>query len=200
MLLAHSGRSSSPRARLRGYPRPLPVGSGFAPPRLLCDDPGVSRPRRRPRLTSAEAFGFGLGWEWVESEGEVVRQLIVYLEDRRALYEHHHLEMGYHVVQSVLDIRRELTDTLQRLSADSGAAFSVRAMRDACHNFLRVSQGPPPAWGMNEEVIMALGELRGVFAVYVSGLADHYRIKVHGPLARVLGAVEPAEDSDLEAP
>lgn len=156
----------------------------------------MSRPRR-PRLTSAGAFGFGLGWEWVESEGEIVRQLIVYLEDRRALYEHHHFEIGYHVVQSVLDMRRELTRTLQRLSANSGAAYAVRAMRDACHNFLRVGDSPP-MWGRDETLTLGLGELRGVFAVYVSGLADHYGIEVHEPLASVLVAAAPAEDPELE--
>ena len=40
---------------------------------------------------------------------------------------------------------------------------------------------------------MLLGELRGVFDLYVRALADHYRITVSGPLAERLIASDRAE-------
>lgn len=131
----------------------------------------------------------------MESEGEIVRQLIVFLEDRRALYEPYDCEVPHHVVDSVFQIRAELTETLRRLSGDSGAALSVRALRDACINFLRAT-GHSRGWGLDLTFAIALGQLRGVFAVYVGGLTDHYRIAIHGPLTSVVEAAQPVEDEE----
>lgn len=145
--------------------------------------------RSRARLTSVEGFGFGAGWEWVPTDAEIVRRLLVFLEDRRALsYEHHREDIG-HVVASVLRIREEMTKTLQDLAPNSGASQSVRALRDACLVFLdRVDR--ERVWGYDPEFIVALGELRGIFAVYVRGLADAYGLTVHGPLAVLLRAAD----------
>jgi hypothetical protein len=118
-------------------------------------------------LTSVEALGFGAGWEWPDSEREIVRELIVFLEDRRALSAPEALEVEGHVVESVLRIRAELTRTLQRLSGDSGAAVSVRALRDSCHAFLYAIQGRSHFSGFDYRFLVDLGQLRGVFAVYV---------------------------------
>lgn len=152
-------------------------------------------PRHLPRLTSAEAFGFGVGWEWVDLEAETVRQLVVFLEDRRALYQSHHREVSSHVIDSVLQIRANLTAALQQLSPKSGAANAMRAMRSACAHFLdETSQAD---WGYDSGFVLALGELRGVFAVYLGALVDHYGITVHGELERMLRAGAPVDDGDV---
>jgi hypothetical protein len=155
----------------------------------------VAPARRRPRLTSIDAFGFGVGWDWIDSEGEIIRRLIVFLEDRRALFEDYAFEVPSDVVSSVLQIRSELTKTLQQLSEGSGAAHAVRALRDTCINFLRSAERP--RWGPTFNI--ALGELRGVFSVYVVGLADRYGILIHGPLAAVVEVARPVEGSEYTA-
>jgi hypothetical protein len=149
--------------------------------------------RSRPRLTSIGALGLGAGWEWVSTDAEIVRRLIVFLEDRRALaYDHHREDVGY-VVESVLRIREKLTEALQQLAPESGANRSVRALRDACLVFLDHVDGR--SWVHDPDFLMALGELRGVFLVYVRLLADEYGITVHGPLAPILRGA----DGDHEA-
>lgn len=151
-------------------------------------------PRKRPRLTSLSGFGFGAGWDWVATDGEIVRRLLVFLEDRRALaYEHYREDIGY-VVQSVLQIRDELVKTLQALTPDSGANRSVRALRGACVAFLDRVDGNRP-WGYDPEFLIALGELRGIFALYVRALAEQYQMEIHGPLARLLLAADLGEDT-----
>ena len=153
----------------------------------------MARARKRPRLTSIDVLGIGLGWEWVASDAEIVRQLLIFLENRRALaYEHFREDMG-HVVQSVLRIREELVNVLQELAPDSGAARSVRVMRDACLVFLDHTQGAPE-WGFDPRFISALNELRTIFALYCRALADHYEVTVHGPLAEVLNALDHADE------
>jgi hypothetical protein len=156
---------------------------------------GRFRGRSRPRLRSASALGFGAGWEWPESEREIVRELIVYLEDRRALHAPMELEIADHVVSSVLSIREELTRTLQRLDGDAGAAASVRAMRDACHSFLYALERQRITFGgFNRWFLIPLGELRGVMAVYLNVLSEHYSLPVAEPLASVVAAARPAPD------
>lgn len=150
--------------------------------------------RRRPRITSVGALGFAAGWDWVKTDEEVVRQLIVFLEDRRALaYDHHREDVGY-VVRSVLEIRSRLSFALQELTPDSAASQSVRALRDQCLTFLDRVDGTEGTV-FHPDFIGALGELRGVFLVYVRMLADRYGITVHGPLAPVLIDADLADEA-----
>ncbi|MES1247338.1 MAG: DUF6650 family protein [Actinomycetota bacterium] len=151
---------------------------------------------RRPRLTGASGFGFGASWEWVETDAEIVRDLIIFLEDRRALaYDQRNPEDVEHVTESVLRTREELTKALQRLANDSGANHAVRAMRDACRQFLDMTRGTPQWGAMNRDFLIALGQLRQACGMQVRELADRYQIEVHPPLARVLLALDEAEDA-----
>jgi hypothetical protein len=153
--------------------------------------------KKRPRLTSIGGFGFGAGWDWATTDGEVARRLVVFLEDRRALTQDHHREDVGYVVESVLRIREQLTKTLQELAPKSGADHSVRAMRDACLLFLDRVDGHQ--WAQ-PEFFVALGELRAVFAIYVRALAERYDIDVHGPLGGLLYAVGAPEELSEAAP
>jgi hypothetical protein len=144
-----------------------------------------SVPAERPKLTGISAFGFGIEWDWVLTDSKIVHRLVIFLEDRRALtYDHYREDVGY-VVESVLKIRTQLTEILQELAPDSGACRSVYALRAACRRFLDRVDGKS-GWGSNPEFFVALGEMRGVFALYVRTLVEQYRITVHGPLRRLL--------------
>ena len=141
--------------------------------------------RRKPRVTSVGAFGLSVGWDFAATDGEIVRQLLVFLEDRRALSYSNMREDDRYVTESVLKIRAELTETLRRLTPESGAAKSVRALRDACLDYLDRTQGLPD-FTMDSRFINALGELRRIFATYLRILADRYQITVEWPLAALL--------------
>ena len=149
---------------------------------------------RRPRLTSLSGFGFGAGWEWASTDADIVRRLVVFLEDRRALAYGTHREDAGHVVSSVLQIRIELTNTLKELAPTSGASQTVRTLRDACLVFLDRTNDMGDR-GYDGEFADDLRELQDVFGYGVRGLADAYDITVHAPLAVLLEAIDAAEDS-----
>lgn len=65
-----------------------------------------------------------------------MRELLVFLEDRRALFAAAIWEQPQHVVQSVQHMRTELTNALERLGEKSPAAAACRSMRGACWVFL----------------------------------------------------------------
>lgn len=154
--------------------------------------PPLMTRQHRPRLTTVGMFGFAAGWEWTDTDAQVVRRLIVFLEDRRALAYGRHRANRDHVVASILTIRDELTSALQELAPQSGANRSVRALREATLRFLdRVPSNDEPQEG--GDFAQALSELQADVAVYVRLLADRYEVTVDGPLAQLLRA---ADDED----
>ena len=79
-----------------------------------------------------------LGVSWVPSEFErtIIRNLIVFLEDRRTLYNPYIMEIQEHCFASIFEIRQYLTDVLHEIDEESPAANSIRLMRAACRRFL----------------------------------------------------------------
>ena len=64
---------------------------------------------------------FGISWQPPEPERAIIRSILIFLEDRRALYNPFAFEMEHDVAHSVLEIRGSLTDALQRLPELSNA-------------------------------------------------------------------------------
>lgn len=146
------------------------------------------------RITGISVPVFGLSWQPPESERKVVRDVLVFLEDRRALYNDFAHEIEEQVSESVLQIRSELTNAIRRLPDESKATASFRAMRAACRQYLDDTQvrDCPRFFGAMAE----LGRLRATFGFHVACLALQYGIDVEGELATILPA-EPVPDDDL---
>ena len=68
------------------------------------------------RLTGISTPIGGLSWTPPVDERDVAKQLLVFLEDRRALYMPYNLEVSPYVVDSVLEIRQRLTEDLEQIS------------------------------------------------------------------------------------
>lgn len=145
------------------------------------------------RLTGLSGFGFGASWAPPEPEVTAARRALAYLEDRRVLFEPYHLEIEDQCVQSVLDIRRFLTDEIGRQGDGSQLAGHLRAIRAACRKFLGDSQLGRPRIHMqswhgpfDSQFFIALGELRSTVGYHVAVIAVHYDLEVEGNLAEML--------------
>lgn len=142
-----------------------------------------------------------MSWTPSPSERDELRKLVVSLEDRRALFDPYNIEATVLVEHSVQEIRAELTKVLQTIGESGRAGEPLRTMRAACQRYL--SRAPafrdepywhrPPRYhsgpGFDEaddDFIMALGELRGVFGTCLGQIASSYDIEVHGKLAELL--------------
>src|SRR5229473_2533112 len=74
------------------------------------------------------------GIQWADpgpSERELVRRLMLFLEDRRVLYNPSMLEVRSQVDHSIHEIRKECTEALRQLGERAFAAVSIRAIREA---------------------------------------------------------------------
>jgi hypothetical protein len=135
------------------------------------------------RITGVSIPIFGISWNPPESEREVIREIFVFLEDRRVLYSPYFDEIESEVNESLLRIRDELTQALRRLSETSEAAHGLRAMRSACRTYLEMTtpfrHGPFAYPG-------ELRNLRARFGFQLAHLAIQYGIDVEDDLAAIL--------------
>ncbi len=79
---------------------------------------------------------FGVSWNPPEIEIEMAKRILVYLEDRRVLYNPSSLEIPEYCVKSIIEIRQFLTSELSEVNSKSDLSSSLRAMRASCRKFL----------------------------------------------------------------
>lgn len=133
------------------------------------------------RLNGIQIPIFGVQWAPADSERKVVREVLIFFEDRRVLYNPCAWEMENQVTESVLRIREELTQAIQRLGEDSKAAPAMRAMRTACREYLN---GSHQRYG--HDFSIDLGRLRALFGLQIAFLAIQYGIDLEDELASII--------------
>jgi hypothetical protein len=135
------------------------------------------------------------GLQWAEpgpSERETVRGFVLFLEDRRVLYNPMNLEVRSQVDHSIHEIRRQCTETLQQLGETAFATVPIRAIREACRRFHdddNIEFRFFDRWGPHDVgagFFMALGAFRATVGQQVALLAAHYDVDIEGDLASVL--------------
>ena len=170
--------------------------------------------RRTERVTADTArritgisVPFG-GIQWAHpgpSDREVVRQFIVFMEDRRVLYNAMDLEVLDQVERSIHVIREQCTRTLQALPAGAFAANPIRNIREAGRRFHDDPNEDFPyfdgGWADRRGTpgfFAALGACRAVIAYQVALLAAHYDLDIEGELAAVIPVISDQDGSDNE--
>jgi len=151
------------------------------------------------RITGFSVPIFGISWNPPEPEIDIAKRVLVFLEDRRVLYNPYHLEVVDHCVQSVLEIRDFLSDQIGNLSTKSVLSAHLRDIRAACRKFLNdVQQDPyrsrimrPYHPGTFESAFFtALGELRASVGIHVSAIALMYGLDIEGELESILPGLD----------
>lgn len=170
----------------------------------------MKRQPRKKRMKFKEVIGritgfsvpvFGVSWNPPQPEIGTARRVLTFLEDRRVLYNPYHLEVADQCIQSVLDIRRFLTEVIGQLGADSKLAEHLRGMRAGCRVFLDATS--PGArriirshWAgpFESSFFTALGELRATIGLHVAAVAVMHGLDVEGELAEVLPTAPRKDD------
>lgn len=119
------------------------------------------------RLTGLSTPLVGAQWQPRPGETDLARRVVTLLEDRRVLYAPDEFDVPRHCVESVLEIRRRVSDVLEEAAGRDPLTGNLRAIRAACRGFLdrvgddvarelvRPERGGTPEWVFNQ----SLGEL-----------------------------------------
>jgi hypothetical protein len=151
------------------------------------------------RLTGISTPIGGLSWTPPVDERALAKQLLVFLEDRRALFMPYNMEVDSYVVDSILDIRQRLTEDLEKISRSSVLGESISAMRASCRKYLTETQDDPRRmhhWRMDGHIWQALGELRAIFGIHIARIACAYDLEVEEQLEPILPAEYEKESSE----
>ena len=162
------------------------------------------------RLNGFSTPIFGVSWTPPTSDVAVARQVLTYLEDRRVLYNPYDVESPEHVVASILEIRRYLTEILGQGGIDNTLAAPLRIIRAAARKFMdqhtrqeadasRIYIVSPPFGGsqMSDPGFnQALGEFRALVGIQLAHIAAAFGLDVEEPLSNIL----PGPDRDTDTP
>jgi len=155
------------------------------------------------RITGISTPIFGISWKPDDTERDHAKEIIAYLEDRRVLYVPSEVEIPIHCAESILEIRKSLTQKIGKLDQECELSKSLRAMRAACRKFLDKTEtnnnlilfgghrGHYNSW----EFISAVGELRGVFGIQIARIAVAYCIDVEEDLASIIPGLDLDDNS-----
>ena len=147
------------------------------------------------RLTGFSTPIFGASWTAATAERDIASELLLRLEDRRVLYSPSEAEIPHHCIQSVMEVRHILSDTLVKTGGSGVLADHIRAMGAASRRFLdRVGAGGRPDYGamrseghyLSWEFLDALGQFRGIVGVHIAAIAARFDLTVNGALTAVL--------------
>lgn len=146
------------------------------------------------KLTGISCPVFGISWNPDESERDIARRIITFLEAKRVLYSPYELETIYPVVDSVIDIRNMLTNEIPKMKKNSKLEECARAMRNACNKFLSRCKDDDEfrrhanmrGHICNWIFLSSIGELRGVFGVMIGQIAKAYGVDVEEQLAEII--------------
>jgi hypothetical protein len=150
----------------------------------------------------------GLSWEPPgDSDMKVAQHVLDYLADRRVLFNPYEAEVPEHCLDSVQNIRTELTQELRHAAPNGRLAAILKAMRAECRRLL--DEEYVTDWEAQQKEVTRkfgsqghvartkhfpivfyqhLGEFRAVMGVRIAELAAHHGLDVEEPLASIIPA------------
>ncbi|MEM9859349.1 MAG: DUF6650 family protein [Bacteroidota bacterium] len=150
------------------------------------------------RITGISCPFFGISWQPKESSRNVAKRILSKLEDRRVLYSPFELEIPTACIKSIREIRYLLTDELSQMDEDEELTNSIRALRSSCRKFLSKTekldiQSIPGTTISDWIFLSSLGELRGVFGIYIAKISLSYGIDIEENIVKII----PEEDKSM---
>lgn len=87
-------------------------------------------------LTGLSLMSLGASWDPPPDKRKIAAGLITFLENKRVLFVPHDMEYECYATESVLQIREEITRTLQKCPPDDELTGPLKTMQAGCRKFL----------------------------------------------------------------
>lgn len=164
---------------------------------------------RRSQINGVELpfIGGGISWKTNPSEKEIANKFLLFLADRRALYQKWELEHEIAVMHSMREIRQRITIDIQNIDSKSNFFQAMRELQITCQSFLTLVEnhtGPlglhPPSregyprpapfdhtWRQEQiEFYVELGKLRSIFGHIIAAISIQFKIDIDERLEPIL--------------
>lgn len=142
------------------------------------------------RLTGTSGFGFGASWEYRDSDAEIARRVLTFLEDRRLLWVDLSYELPEECFRSAAATREAITREMQTRGIGSELSGVLNQIRMLLADFMTMSprsrewqHGFP--YGA-DEFSVRLGELRAAVGERLAWIVSVYRLDVDERLASII--------------
>lgn len=129
-------------------------------------------------------FG-GISWEYTETEKQAIQKLFFFLESKRLLTNPIEMEIKQWCIESALEIKRRLVDTLSECDFSKDTIGCIRSMIGACNDFLDrldtvketgiIFKNEKGDWA-NSAFSSAMKQFRNVFRENINLLSSVYGI------------------------
>ncbi len=152
----------------------------------------------RANFTGLSTPLLGISWQPTPSERDQLRKLFAYLEDRRALHVDSlgrsahakaHLDHPEWLRESLLDIRRQITTTVQSAEFPEHALRQLRAIQEACRDRLETPGVLTRSEGHTPYMSFSLSKLHQSVATAVAELASSYELDLEASLSALIESV-----------
>ena len=87
------------------------------------------------KITGISCPFFGISWNPCKSDQEKIKNLLIFLEDRRVLFNAINIETPIWVSESIIEIRKILTDLIPEFDDNSETCEILRTMRSSCRHY-----------------------------------------------------------------
>ena len=133
---------------------------------------------------------FGIQWNAPAIESDEAKNVVLFLEDKRVLFNPVDMEDAGHCSQSVYDIRAEVTKVLKALPSDSNLSKPLKRIRKSCHDFNN-KLGHPDYSKFDQPIQKSILErklfkLREKWGLSVAEFAVAYGLDVDDELASII--------------
>lgn len=133
---------------------------------------------------------FGIQWNPPIIEVHEAEKVVIFLEDKRVLFNSIEMENVEYCARSVIEIRKELTRALQALPSDSNLSKQLKRMRRACQEFNDALCHPNFShldYPIQKSIFeRAIFKLRGKFGLAVAEVVNAYGLDVDDGLASII--------------
>ena len=129
---------------------------------------------------------FGVSWNPPQNDRNKIRTFLIYLEDRRVLYNPFYKEVSPWISQSIIEIREKITDLMPGFEEDSEVIEILKTMRSSCRRYLDRTYKYQRGHALSRVIIENLIELRTVFGICIAKLSIMYGINISEELLDII--------------
>lgn len=119
-----------------------------------------------------------------KTDAQIARDLMIFMDDRRVLFNSHSSEVPHHVTMSIDEIRKYLTKLTKQTQPGSDLERDLTAIRSACRELMDMSYLPhAESFGRDRALLFGLDKFRANVIPILARISEQYGVYAEKDLA-----------------